>query len=199
MDRQLHISTCGIEEWDAEVTAYNRFESTPYRALDLLLEEYEPLPSAHLLDYGAGLGRVNLYLYHKLQIPGYGLEIHPDRLRRAEKNLRKYRKRMTPELSELPIRFISEYAEWHEPLPETNLFYFFNPFSLEVFRAAYTQIVASLKAFDRQADLILYYPADYFLYFMQLQSVFSHYQKIDLDWLDDKRECFYVYRHEAMG
>ena len=72
IDRQLGISTCGIEEWDGTEHLYHRFESTSYRALDFLFSHYTPDEDAFLVDYGCGLGRINFYFHHQLVLAVMG-------------------------------------------------------------------------------------------------------------------------------
>ncbi len=195
IDRQLHIQTTGIEEWDENVFDYYRFESTPYRALDALFEAYKPESNAYLLDYGAGLGRINLYFYHRFGIPGYGLEIHGERCQKAEKNWLSYAAAFSESALNPPLRFIQEAAETHLPAPETNLFYFFNPFSIDIFEATIARILDALETNDRQADIILYYPHVYYLGYLLNVPCFESYLYVDLPYSKDPRDCFWVFRH----
>ncbi len=191
MDRHLGIRTCGIEEWEGGSQLYHRFESTSYRALDRLWAVYEPLEKACLLDYGCGLGRVNFYAHHQLGLDGYGLEVHPDRLRRAKENLSRYNR---TQRTQATIRFVEAMAETYTPAPETSLFYFFNPFDVSVFGAALDQILGSLVRDARSADLVLYYPSEDYLDAMGQQSVFRPLLLVDLPWSPDPRDYFMVYR-----
>ncbi len=196
VDRQLNIVTTGIEEWDDSVLNYNRFESTPYRTLDRLFEEYQPEEDAFLIDYGAGLGRINLYFHHRFRTAGYGLEVHPERLQRARENLDSYNKKFGFGQAPPPIYFIHEAAEYYQPPPQSNLFYFFNPFLSNIFEQALERIIDSFMLHDRQADLILYYPSDEYLYLLQNEAAFEPYLYLKLPWLNDRRECFWIFRHK---
>ena len=69
IDRSLTIDSGGTQEWEDPNMDHFRFEATPYRALDELLTHYKPLENAFLIDYGAGLGRINFYFHHKFKIP----------------------------------------------------------------------------------------------------------------------------------
>ncbi|MGI6333915.1 MAG: SAM-dependent methyltransferase [Saccharofermentanales bacterium] len=192
IDRQLGISTCGIEEWDEIEYLYHRFESTSYRALDFLFSQYTPEEDAFLVDYGCGLGRVNFYFHHQFDIGGYGLEVHEGRLKRARENLDGYNRR---QMENADIHFVHDRAEQHEPLPKSNLFYFFNPFVASIFADAFAAIVKSLERADRPADLILYYPNRDYLNILARQKVFKPLYLVDLPWNDDDRDYFMIYRH----
>lgn len=192
IDRQLGISTCGVEEWDDTEHVYHRFESTSYRALDFLFSYYTPDEDAFLVDYGCGLGRINFYFHYQFGVGGYGLDVHEDRLRRARKNLIGYNRR---QIERANIRFVWDKAEEHEPLLQSNLFYFFNPFAAPVFEDAFGAILKSLEKVDRPADLILYYPDRGYLNILSAQTVFTPLYLIDLPWSDDDRDYFMIYRH----
>lgn len=191
----MGIRTCGIEEWEEDdEPLYNRFESTPYRSLDTLFATYTPEEHAYLVDYGCGLGRINFYFHQQWGIRGYGLDVHEDRIRRARENLKGYRRSQG---TAADIRFIHASAETHVPTPTSSLFYFFNPFDETIFEASVAQIIASLEAEDRTADLILYYPSEGYLDILAKQNVFKPLYLIDLPWSPDPRDYFMIYRHEV--
>jgi hypothetical protein len=192
IDRQLGIVTCGIEEWDEGEETYHRYESTPYRALDRLVSLYLPPEDAFVVDYGAGLGRINFYLHHQLGLGGYGLDVHPDRIRRARANLRSYNARQG---CRADIRFVREAAEVHCPSVQSNLFYFFNPFAASVFEAALRGIRRSLEERERAADLILYYPDPDYLQILAHQELFEPLYLVNLPWSKDPQDYFMIYRH----
>lgn len=56
-DRRLGIWTVGLREWDGN-TQYNRYEATPYHALDRLFEVYRFREGDRVVDFGCGRGRV---------------------------------------------------------------------------------------------------------------------------------------------
>lgn len=195
IDRELNIHTCGIEEWDRTVIHYHRSEPTPYRALDRFLEVYLALQDPFLVDFGAGRGRINFYFHHKMHVPGYGLELHPERLREALENRLNYARRKGMDPDELNIDFLACKAEEHLPVPESNMFFFFHPFADAVFEQALENIVHSLRQHDRIADLILYYPSYGYFRAIEQCGMFREFQFVDMDWNDDARDGFWVFRH----
>lgn len=196
IDRSLNIDSGGIEEWDNDNMDYFRFEATPYRALDELLANYKPLEDAFLVDYGAGLGRINFYFHHKRGIPGYGVELHEGRIESARQNLVSYKKGLPKSERNVQISFEQARAEYHVVDPRANTFYFFNPFSDTIYYDVLGQILASLIENDRTADIILYYPSTFYIMLMESEPAFKLHQMVTLDYSSDRRDCFMIYRHE---
>lgn len=58
LDRTLQIKTVGLREWGKKKAAYNRYEPTPYAALDKLFQQYKFNKKDRLVDFGCGRGRV---------------------------------------------------------------------------------------------------------------------------------------------
>lgn len=195
IDRSLNIDSGGIEEWEDPNMDYFRFEATPYRALDELLAHYQPLDNAFLVDYGSGLGRINFYFHHKLQIPGYGIELHEGRIASARKNLDSYKKGLPKSRQNVQISFEQARAEYHVIDPRANTFYFFNPFSDQIYYDVLGQILASIMEKDRPVDIILYYPSMLYMMLMESEAAFELHQMVNLDYSNDRRECFMIYRH----
>ena len=57
-DKLLGIKTVGIREW-VNNNHYNRYEATPYKALDVLFENYKFIDINRVVDFGCGRGRVS--------------------------------------------------------------------------------------------------------------------------------------------
>lgn len=197
IDRDLNIHTCQIEEWDNNMLDYHRSEPTPYVALDLFFKHYLPLDNARLVDYGSGLGRINLYFYHLLHMPGIGIEVDSGRVQRAWENLAQYAIGLNIAADKVPIQFLETKAEAFLPPPQTNTFYLFHPFSDWIFRDVLDRITQSIDLADRTVDLILYYPS--FGYFQSIQTCgyFEEWLFVDCPWNKDPRDGFWVFRHWA--
>src|SRR5690554_6158733 len=75
-DQTLNISTSGIREWRKRKLAddYNRYEATPYKALDKLFKKYSFNQHDKLIDFGCGRGRVSFYIHNRFQISVTGIE-----------------------------------------------------------------------------------------------------------------------------
>lgn len=199
IDQTLNIQTTEIEEWDPSMIDYHRSEPTPYKALDLFIEHYMPFEDAFLVDYGSGLGRINLYFHHKLGLPGLGIEVDPGRIQKAWENLMGYAEAKQVSADRIKISFFGTKAEAYLPPEQANTFYLFHPFSDWIFREVLDQICRSIELNDRTVDIILYYPS--FGYFQSLQTcgLFEEWLFVDCPWNKDPRDGFWVFRHWAKG
>ena len=59
-----------MERWSAQ---YNRYEPTPYKALDALAE-IQVSGINRVVDFGSGRGRVAFYIHNRFQLPVTGIE-----------------------------------------------------------------------------------------------------------------------------
>lgn len=196
IDRNLNIVSGGIEEWEDPNMDYFRFEATPYRALDELLAHYQLPEQPFLVDYGCGLGRINFYFHHMRAVPGYGVELHPGRIRSARENLRTYKEGLPKNQKSVQISFKQAKAEHHDIDPRANVFYFFNPFSDQIYYDVLGKILESLIEKDRVVDIIFYYPSPLYIMLMESEPHFKLHQMVNLEYSNDPRECFMIYRHE---
>ena len=74
-DEALNIHTIGVREWRGkEEEQYNRYEATPYEALEMFFNQYELKQTDTLVDFGAGEGRVSFYVHNRFNIPVKGIE-----------------------------------------------------------------------------------------------------------------------------
>jgi hypothetical protein len=70
------------------------------------------------------------------------------------------------------VSFVWENAELYTVEPEADRFYFFNPFSVEVFQKVMGQIRDSWYENPRQMILFFYYPSDeYISYLMTVNGI----------------------------
>lgn len=193
MDRELLIKTTGLREWGSnERLDYNRCESTPYRALDKLFKNYKINENDKFVDFGCGRGRVALYTHHKFSIPVSGVELHDltfDELI-GNKESYKYNKK----LEDAPIYFEYGYADNYDIKNDETIFYFFNPFSIHIFRKVIDNIVKSIEENKREVDIILYYPLKPFKTYIEENTPFRKINTVRLSWKKDKRKKFVIYR-----
>lgn len=192
-DRILNIKTEGIREWDKKLE-YNRCEPTPYDALDRLFNSYKIQEDDKLIDFGSGKGRVAFYINHRFNIPVVGIEANDTTYDEAIRNLQIYN--FKKEYKESPIKFEYGLAENHEIEVEDNLFYFFNPFSVKIFKKVVENILRSVEDSKRRVDIILYYPMPRYVKFMEKETPFKIFNKIKLPGKIDKKEKFIIYRYE---
>ena len=145
----------GLREWDGH-SHYNRYEATPYEALEILFQSYNIERHSRVVDFGCGRGRVAFYIHKRFRIPVVGIEAHETTYLEALQNKSSYR--LKAKHIAAPILFEYGLAEHYEVQPEDTCFYFFNPFSDRVFAKVLRNIMTSVKKAPRIIDLILFYP-----------------------------------------
>src|SRR5690625_795810 len=91
-DHELNISTVGIrEQSQREAKHHNRYEATPYAALDELFKVYKIDENHKLIDFGCGRGRTMFYIHHRFNIPVTGIEANDKTFEEALSNKTSYR------------------------------------------------------------------------------------------------------------
>lgn len=191
-DRELHIRTTGIREWKDPTVQFNRCEPTPYKALDRLFQSYRLQKTDKLVDFGAGRGRVAFYIHNNFHIPVTGIEVNDKTYDEAVNNKVGY-KHKTKHIT-APIKFKYGLAEHYEVKVTDNKFYFFNPFSVEIFKEVVNNIIKSAKDNNRPVDIILYYPMPEYKEFLRASTPFKLLNKIQVPGAKDKKEKFLIYR-----
>lgn len=191
-DRKLQIKTVGLREWSKEAHRYNRYEATPYSALEQLFEVYSFQEGDQLIDFGCGRGRVVFYIHSRFDIPVTGIEANDKTFEEALINKEMYFKKRRHLKS--PIHFEYALAEQYEIAEEYNKFYFFNPFSIHIFKRVMTNILHSFKRKPRTMELILYYPLPDFTYYLQNHTPFKMINRIKVIGDHGKYGKFEIYR-----
>ncbi|MBQ3078080.1 MAG: class I SAM-dependent methyltransferase [Clostridia bacterium] len=153
-DRKLKVSTCGEEAGQADRHRHP-YEPTPYTVLARLAESGWIDASHTLVDYGCGKGRVAFYLHYTLGCRVIGVELDEGLWRQAEDNRARYPRPQG-------VSFVCRAAEEYE-VEEADCFYFFNPFSVEIFRAVLGRVMESWYRCPRRLRLFCYYPDDEYL------------------------------------
>lgn len=151
MDALLGIRTTGRDESHASLDN-NPYEPTPYAVLERLANSGLIGKRNFLVDYGCGKGRVGFYLFYQVRCRTVGIEY--DELLHAAA----LRNRQTAAAA-AKVAFELADASAYVPDVAADRFYFFNPFSAEVFARALAGIRASLDVRPRLFLLFLYYPA----------------------------------------
>ena len=193
-DNLLHIQTAGTLELLNQSPHYNRYEATPYEALDALFEEYEIGRLDGFVDFGCGKARVSFYVHHRFQASVTGIEMNGQLYQDAIENLVKYRRKNKRKGG--AISFDRCLAETYKIEPSENRFYFFNPFSIQIFMNVIGNILLSVERNARSVDVILYYPTNEYVQFMYSQTPFELVKEFQVDRLyqHDENERFLVYR-----
>lgn len=165
-EKLLNITTAGFQYGYPKLVKYHRYEPTPYAGLEQLFAQYELPKNAVFIDMGCGKGRVPIYMHHRFGIPSVGVEMDPKFFAEAEYNGEQYLKRAK---RHVPLTFHHEIAERYIIQKEDNVFFFFNPFSVHVFRHVMNNIVDSRSAYPRDVHIILYYPPEEYLHYLQAE------------------------------
>lgn len=194
-DEKLGIDTAGYREWEDEPDYY-RTESTPYRAL-LELAHFFPLDSERkFVDFGCGRGRVSFFFHHLFDVHVTGIELQEETFNELRENEEKYL--ALKALDESPFQFLWTNVENFRPVDE-DVFYFFNPFSVKVFKEVVKNIEKSLEREDRECFIILYYPFVDYKTHLEKYTSFERVLRVPIPWEEDEREVFLIYRHVPGG
>jgi len=175
-DRYLNIVTTGDQIGFYESLQYHRYEPTPYTHLEQLIKEYEISASDRIVDFGCGKGRLNFYLHYTTGATVTGVEMNKDFYQIALENKKGYMKKHHN--AKLELNFFLGYAQEYAIHDQDNRFYFFNPFSIHVFRNIIHRILQSVEQSYREVELILYYPSEEYIDFLQSLVVFLYKQEV---------------------
>ncbi|MCP1145024.1 methyltransferase [Lysinibacillus endophyticus] len=189
-DKLLKINTRQKKVEVNHSVYYHPYEPTPYSALEELFKHYPIKSSDTLVDFGCGKGRLNFFTNYLFHASCIGIEMNQKFLDDAFDNLKNYQYHAGQ------IQFVNCYAEKYKIEAEHNKFYFFNPFTVQVFMKVVNNILRSVEAAPREIDIILYYASDDYRYFLETSTNFELVQEVPLPVLYDKNpfERFLIYR-----
>ncbi|CAG9612327.1 hypothetical protein BACCIP111899_01500 [Bacillus rhizoplanae] len=193
-DAVLNIKTVGEQKGFYESLHYHRYEPTPYLALEQLFSKYELKSNDQIVDFGCGKGRLNFYIHHFCQASVVGIEMNETFYQEAMDNRKSYLKKAKK--SKDKIHFHCCLAQEYEIDPLDNKFYFFNPFSVQVFMNVINNILLSVEEVEREIELVLYYPSEDYIYFLDNQTSFELKEEVILPGLYERNlnERFLIYR-----
>lgn len=186
MDKQLHIKTEGTIEILQSSAHYNRYEATSYAALNALFEIYPLSKKDHIVDFGCGKGRVPIYSVYRFGNSATGIDLNGRLLQEAYINLAEFRSSQKRSLGS--VEFEKQTAENYSIEPRQNIFYFFNPFSVEIFKSVIQNVMDSIEKHERQVDVILYYPTTAYIYFLEEQTPFERIEELPIPMLSQENE-----------
>ncbi|NLA85574.1 MAG: class I SAM-dependent methyltransferase [Clostridiales bacterium] len=192
-DNLLRIVTSGIGDWLYYSIHYNRYEATPYKALDLFFDEYSLRETDKVIDFGCGKGRVAFYLHDRFNVTVTGVEVNEETYNEAIRNKNSYIQRKKEK--DVPIHFHLGPAEDYKVDRSYNRFYFFNPFSVHIFKKVVGNILDSVEEYRRSVDIILFYPLPDYQYFLKKSTPFKLIKEVVIPESDDKYDKFLVYRY----
>ena len=193
-EKLLNITTTGEKLWDESINHYHPYQATSYIALDILFKTYTMSSNDYVVDFGCGKGRLIFYLniFFKCNVVGIEMDegYYKDCLLNKQTYLEKHKRNSNQ------IDFKCLVAQDYKIKEQENKFYFFNPFSISIFRKVINNILDSYDLFPRTIDLILYYPSDDYIYFLENSTGFILVEDIKLHGLyeKDSSERFLVYR-----
>jgi SAM-dependent methyltransferase len=193
-DKLLSIKTGGDQEGFNKSFHYHRYEPTPYGALEELFNEYQLSSSDRIVDFGCGKGRLNFFIYHLFNSTVVGIEMNEDFYHDAIENRSSYLKKTN--VSNAAIYFYCCLAQEYQIDPYDNRFYFFNPFSVQIFMKVINNILQSVEKFERNIELILYYPSEDYIYYLENNTSFELKKEIILPYFYDhnSNERFLIYQ-----
>ena len=187
-DRLLHGHTTGRDDSRSDQYRYP-YEPTPYSVLERLVNTGMIRKENTLLDYGCGKGRVDFFLTYQTRCHSIGVE-YDDRI---------YEKAMENKQSAVSgerISFVLVNAEEYKVPEAVDRVYFFNPFSLEIFRKTVARIIDSYYEHPREIQLFFYYPSDEYISYLMTVDEFLFLDEIscqDLFEGNDPRERMVVF------
>lgn len=193
-DELLNIETEGNQRGYNKSFHYHRYEPTPYSALEKLFAEYELTSSDHIVDFGCGKGRLNFFIHHLFQSSVTGVEMNEKLFEEALENKVNYL--IKAKENKGKIQFHCCLAEKYEIHPLDNTFYFFNPFTIPIFWKIINNILVSVEEFKREVDVILYYPSEDYIYYLENHTSFELIKEVQLPGLyeNNGNERFLIYR-----
>ncbi len=189
-DRELGIRTTGLREW-ANQSHYNRYEATPYEALETLFQSYTMKRHQRVVDFGCGRGRVAFFIHRRFKVPVVGIEANDKTYDEALANKARYRVKAGHISAPIVLKY--GLAEDYKVKPEDTCFYFFNPFSSQVFKKVMANIVSSVERKPRTIDVVLYYPLAEYKKIIR-KYPFRKINKIRVPGAQDAHEKFIIYR-----
>lgn len=193
-EKLLNIKTSGKQVWDKKNIHYHPYEPTLYTALDILFEDYDLKKNDHIVDFGCGKGRLNFYINYLYKSYVTGIEMNEMFYYKALENKNNYLKKNKKSIDK--INFECCLAQDYKIQTSDNKFYFFNPFSIQIFIKVVENILISFDENPRNIDIILYYPSKDYIYFLEYMTQFILLKNILIPKLNnkDERERFVIYR-----
>ncbi|RDY23120.1 methyltransferase [Romboutsia maritimum] len=193
-EKLLNIKTSGEEKWDEKFTHYHPYQPTSYEALDILFKKYKLESSDYIVDFGCGKGRLNFYINYFFKSYVTGIEMNEKFYKEAIDNKNNYVKKNRKDKEK--INFLCCFAQEYEITNLDNKFYFFNPFSIQIFIKIIENILVSVEEYERNVQVILYYPSDDYIYYLENNTAFMLLDEVILSDLykKDNRERFLIYQ-----
>jgi len=193
-DKLLHIETEKVQVGFNKSYHYHRYEPTPYEDLEKLVHVFPLRQTDCVVDFGCGKGRLNFFLHYLFKSTVKGIEMNKEFYLDAMRNVEQYSKR-NKRIKE-KILFYHCKAEDYTIQEEDNCFYFFNPFSIQVFQKIMNNILCSLEQTARTVTIIIYYPSEDYQLYMNNHSIFNRTHEVEVGIRKNKeKEKFIIYQN----
>lgn len=174
-DKKLNIDTIGRDASKEDEYHYP-YEPTPYSVLGRLAESEYITKDGIVIDYGCGKGRVGFFLNHKVGCKVVGIDFDERMCKAAQENLQNFV--VVNNVNRDKVKIICESAEKYE-IEDTDTFYFFNPFSVEVLQSVIGKIKKSYFDNPREMQLFFYYPSDEYISYLMTVPELCFVDEID--------------------
>jgi len=194
-DKRLNIKTGQDMKKLHPITHYHPYEPTPYSALEELFRHYEVNKEDSIVDFGCGKGRLNFFIHYFYGANVTGVEMDESFYEEAMANTDRYFEKNKKKSGR--IQFHCCLAEEYPISVGENRFYFFNPFSVHIFKKILHNILSSLEKHPREMEIVLYYPSEDYINFLENQTVFELKQEVILPdvYPRNPNERFLIYRY----
>ena len=169
-DKKLKIQTTGTDNSKEDAYHYP-YEPTSYSVLERLVESDYIRKEDIVIDYGCGKGRVSFFLSYNVGCKTIGVDFDENMYNYSMENKKTFIGMIKPD-------FECASAEKYK-VNEATAFYFFNPFSVEIFRAVLGQIMDSYYDNPREMKLFFYYPNDEYVSYLMTQPQLQFFDEID--------------------
>ncbi len=195
-EKTLNIKTTKEEKWTEKFNYFHPYHATSYEALEELFKNYSISQDDSIVDFGCGKGRLNFYINYYFGANIIGIEMNNEFYEQCLKNKQSYIK--SNRKLDKKISFMNCLAQDYKISSIDNKFYFFNPFSIQIFRKVVDNILVSYENDLRTIDIILYYPSDDYIYYLENYTPFIQINQVSLENLykNDSQEQFLIYRLE---
>lgn len=174
---------------------YFRYEPTSYSGLICAFDELEDVLTKYdrLVDFGCGKGRVLFYVNQRFQCEVCGIEVDEELYELALDNRAYFNTQFRDTMEKIEI--INGKAEEYQIRQEDNVFYFFNPFEINIFEQVIEHIVESVKKHPRRVFVMMYYPkVEYIRHMKKMKFKLYRIAKLpayEMDW--DEKVVIYEY------
>ncbi|WP_100407913.1 class I SAM-dependent methyltransferase [Bacillus solitudinis] len=192
-DALLNIKTGAGKKGFQKSAHYHRYEPTPYSALIELFAHYQLKSKDRIVDFGCGKGRLNFYINYLFDATVIGIEMNKSFFQESIENRNRFLRKIKKEKDQ--IHFHCCLAEEYPIDPLDNRFYFFNPFSIQVFMNIVNNILLSVEKSKRDIEIVLYYPSEDYVYFLDSYTSFELKKEVVIPDLysSNSNERFLIY------